>query len=132
MDVLINTALSAVWSHIGAQRELRTPDALAGKSFSVVESSQASIKILTEKGSPLLIQREAFFQALRYLLANQHIPDNPCEIRSNQIAESAGPLCRVTREVNSGTRVINYIVPLLAATGLVAVRSSQPNAVWLA
>jgi hypothetical protein len=132
MDVLIKTALNAVWPQICKSQNLYTPDASAGKSFAVVSSDQDSISITTEGGFPLRIQREAFFTALLYLVTHHHSQDSPCEIRSNQLAENAGPLCRATREVNSGTRVINYIAPILVTTGLVVIRSSRPNAVWLA
>lgn len=132
MEVLINTALSAVWPAICEPRQLRTPDEKVGKSFSVVGSDQSSAHIVTEGGSPIQIQREAFLAALRYLAEHQHNQDNPCEIRSNQLAEKAGPLCQVTRTVNSGTRVINYIAPMLATAGLVTLRGRGLNAVWLA
>lgn len=132
MEVLINFALSTVWSQICEPRKLNTPDSSAGSSFSVVSSDQSSVSIITKGGSPMRIQRKAFFEALRYLVMHQHNKTSPCEIRSNQRAEEAGPLCQATRAANSGTRVINYIVPMLATTGLVSVRSSRPNAVWLA
>ena len=131
MEALIITALDAVWSQICEPRKLSTPDASTGRSFSVVNSDQSSVSISTEGGSAMRIQREAFLAALRYLASHQHNQNNPCEIRSNQLAEEAGPLCQATRAVNSGTRVINYIIPMLAITGLVEVRSSRPNAVWL-
>ena len=132
MEDLINKALGAVWPIICEPRQLLTPDETVGKSFSVVSANQSSVHIVTEGGSPIQIQREAFLAALRYLAVHQHNQDNPCEIRSNQLAGDAGELCQATRAVNSGTRVINYIVPMLATTGLVAFRGSKPNAVWLA
>lgn len=132
MEVLLNTALSAVWPRICEHRELRTPDASAGKSFTVTRFDQTSVNITTERGSSLRIQRASFLAALRYLAQHQHGEGSPCEIRSNQLPGEAGPLCQATRAANSGTRVINYIVPILATTNLVAFRSSQPNAVWLA
>jgi len=132
MEALIITALDAVWSQICEPRKLSTPDASTGRSFSVVNSDQSYVSISTEGGSAMHIQREAFLAALRYLASHQHNQNNPCEIRSNQIAKEAGPLCQATRAVNSGTRVINYIIPMLAVTGLVEVRSCRPNAVWLA
>lgn len=131
MDISIETSLNAVWSKICEPRRLNTPDESAKKYFSVVSSNQHSVEIATEGGSPLRIQREAFLVALRYLTANQHNQDNPCEIRSNLLAKEAGPLCLATRAVNNGTMVITYIVPMLATTGLVDFRSSRPNAVWL-
>jgi hypothetical protein len=131
MKFLINTALSAVWPQICELRKLSTPDAAVGKSFTVVSFDQSSVDITTEGGSPLRIQREAFLEPLLYLVEHQHGQDSPCEIRSNQLDKEAGPLCRATRAVNSGTRVINYIVPMLATTNLVAFRNSRPNAVWL-
>lgn len=132
MEALIKTALNSVWTQICEPRELRTPDSSTGKSFSVVSSDQSSVRILTNRSSQICIQREAFLVALLYLVTHQHNQHTPCEIRTNQLAKDAGPLCKATRAVNSGTRVIGYIVPMLATTGLVSVRSSRPNAVWLA
>jgi hypothetical protein len=132
MDVLINTALNSVWPQICEPRKLSTPDSSSGEPFSVVSSNLSSVSICTKRGSLICIQREAFLEALRYLATHQHNQHSPCEIRTKQLAKDAGPLCQATRAVNSGTRVISYIVPMLVTTGLVSVRSSRPNAVWLA
>ena len=131
MQNLINTALNAVWPQICAPRELRTPDASAGRIFTLVKFDQTSVDITTEGGSSLRIQREAFFEALRYLTENQHGESFPCEIRFDQRGEKAGSLCHATSAVNSGTLVITYIVPMLETNGFDAFSSCRPNAVWL-
>jgi hypothetical protein len=105
---------------------------LFGRAFHIRSITTNEVQITTEAGSPLTIQRAAFLEAIRYLVLHGHDRTNPCEIRSNQHAENAGPLCIVTRSVNSNTRVINYIVPILTAVGILDLSGARPNTTWLA
>jgi hypothetical protein len=132
MEAIINTTLRAVWPQLSARRSYQTPDNSVSKAFDVTNSTEDFIAIRTDGGSTLNIYRPAFGAALRYLLENRHVAGNPCEIRSNQIANEAGPLCIATRSVNNGTRVINYIAPLLENVGIVATQGTRPNLIWLA
>lgn len=132
MEALLNIAIDHIWPRIADQQELTTPDAAVGKSFSIRGVNQDGVNITTEAGSLLTIQRAAFIEAIRYLVLNNHFSANPCEIRSNQHVENSGPLCTATRRVNSNTRVINYIVPILVAVGILGVNRTRPNSTWLA
>ena len=131
MESLARAAVSGVWIQASQRQALSTPDKHVSRQFQVVVADGTRITIQTEGGSPIAITREAFVAAVQYLAEHGHDVRNPCEIRSNQLAESAGPLCAVTREQNGGTRVINYIAPILASVGLVAIDSDRPNSVWL-
>lgn len=131
MDALLNTSLLYVWEGIEPLTGLKTPDNAVGRGFTITNVSQNAVSIETEAGSPITIQRTAFLEALRYLAAHGHDTANPCEIRSNQLAQESGPLCAATRAANGNTRVINYIVPILVAVGLLGVSGTRPNTTWL-
>ena len=138
MDALINTALDAVWNEMCApNRDYRTPDNQVGAEFSVAESDANSVLIQTGGGNPLTIRKQAFFAALKYLNEHKHGPNNRCKIDSATNPEVAGPLCLTTRRANTvdgndGPRVITYIAPMLAGSGLVELDGNRPNQVWLA
>ena len=132
MNALLNAALSSIWGRIINLTNLRTPDNAVGRNYTIRSVTQDFVEIQTEDGSTLRIQRAAFIETMRYLIANQHTENNTCEIRSNQDREQAGPLCRAARDVNGGTRVINYIVPILAAFEILRVDGNRPNTTWLA
>lgn len=131
MDGLLNAAIDHVWPQIANLRGLTTPDAAVGRPFFIRSVTSTEVQITTEAGSPLTIQRAAFLAAIRYLVVNGHDSTNPCDIRSNQHAENSGPLCTATRRVNSNTRVINYIVPILTAVGILGFIGTRPNKTWL-
>ena len=132
MERLLNAAIDHVWSHISTLDGLTTPDTSVGRSFQIQDVTPDEIHIATEAGSPLTLKRAAFLEAIRYLVTNGHDSRHPCEIRSNQLAENSGPLCTTTRRVNNNTRVINYVVPILAAVGILGISGSRPNTTWLA
>ncbi len=140
MKALINKALDTIWEEMCAPNlKFRTPDNREGSPFTTVNFDNDSVWIKTgnENRPPWIIKKKAFFEALRYLDAFQHGPDNQCEIASNTNPELAGPLDLATRKANTedgrpGPRVITYIAPMLAATGLVALDGQRPNKVWLA
>lgn len=97
------------------------------RSFDITASTESTITITTERGSALVLERAAFHSTLRYLVLNRHTEENPCEIRSNDVYERAGPLCQASRDANSRTRVINYIVPILADVDFVRINGTRPN-----
>lgn len=132
MNALLNTAFDHAWGQIATLNGLETPDDAVGRSFTITTVNPDSVKIATAADSPLTIQRAAFIETLRYLDTHQHNESNPCEIRSNQVAADAGPLCRAARAANNNTRVINYIVPILVAVGLLGLSGKRPNSTWLA
>ncbi|WP_141243330.1 hypothetical protein [Bordetella genomosp. 1] len=131
MDALLNNSLLHVWPRIEGLTDLRTPDDAVGRAFTVEAVDRDAVEIATAGGSPIIIRRTAFLAVLRYLVAHGHGASNACEIRSNQTAEHSGPLCMAAREANGNTRVVNYVVPILAALGILGVDGTQPNATWL-
>lgn len=131
MDALINTLLDSVWEDASVLGVLATPDDILRRSFTVATSTAEAITIITEGGTSIAISRRAIHATIRYLLANVHTEENPCEIGSSNQDGTAGPLCRAAREENGGTRVINYIAPLLVRVGLAAIESVRPNRIWL-
>lgn len=131
MDNIISAAIDSIWARAAEPRQLLTPDDSVAKSFDITASSESTITITTEGGSNLVLERAAFHATLRYLILNRHGEGNPCEIRSNDVYERAGPLCQASRDVNSRTRVINYIAPILADVGFITINGNRPNSVWL-
>lgn len=131
MDNIISAAIDSIWLRTAEPRQLFTPDDSVSRSFNITASSQSTITIITERGSTLVLQRAAFHSTLRYLILNSHRAENPCEIRSNDAYEDAGPLCRASRDANGRTRVINYIAPILADVGFITINGNRPNSVWL-
>lgn len=131
MKAVIRSAILHIWPSIGPLTDLVTPDDEAGRRFTIENRSEDLVIIRTEQGSSIKVNRAAFEEALLYLVENKHGNSNPCEIRSSQIFDKAGPLCRATRALNGGTRVISYIVPVLVSVGLLGVSGTRPNTVWL-
>lgn len=131
MDNIISAAIDSIWLRAAEPRQLSTPDDSASRSFDVTASSQSTITITTEGGSNLVLERAAFHSTLRYLILNLHNEENPCEIRSNDVYDLAGALCRASRDANGRTRVINYIAPILADVGFITINGNRPNSVWL-
>jgi hypothetical protein len=132
MNAIIDMTLATLWPLLSQRGTYQTPDNSVFKEFDVMSSNDGFVVIRTEGGSTINITRAAFGAGIRYLLENRHGAKNPCEIRSNQNANEAGPLCMATRSVNNGTRVINYIAPMLERAGIVATQGTRPNLIWLA
>ncbi len=120
--------IDGVWSHLSVGQTYRTPDAAAGVSFEISDVTPTNIEILPQK---IRISRQAFSAALHYLRSNRHDREHPCEIRSNNNPNLAGPLCREARPHNNNVRCINYILPALAQFRIVGIGSAQPNTTWV-
>jgi hypothetical protein len=131
MHALAQAAVAGIWHQASQVRTLFTPDHALGRAFRITRASEADVTIETTGGSTIVVTREAIVAVVAYLAGHGHTINNPCEIRSHQHTNEAGALCVVARDQNHGTRVINYIVPILASVGLVAVNSGRPNTVWL-
>jgi hypothetical protein len=101
-------------------------------SLKILAIHQDDIKIKTNGGTTLTIKKIAFLKALKYLIVNGHFDKTKhCEIRSNQVYESAGPLCKVVRAPN-GTMTITYILPILKFFGFVELANvNRLNSTWL-
>lgn len=132
MDQLINASLDARWPTIQPGLNLSTPDNASGSPFSITAVNSTEVEITTDGGTPITITRNAFLEALRYLLGNQHTDQNRCQIGSNKDINQAGPLCLVARNANGvNIMIINYLLPILAHMNLVATDGNRPNTAWL-
>jgi len=120
--------VDGVWLHLAVGQSYRTPDENAGVAFEISKVSAREIAISPQN---ILISRQAFSAALHYLCNNRHDAAHPCEIRSNNNPNLAGPLCREARSYNNNIRCINYIVPILAELEIVGIGSARPNTTWV-
>ena len=117
-----------IWLDFRQDQDYRTPDYNVGEIFTISLINENEIRIAPQDIS---ISKESFINALHYLRANQHFINSPCEIRSNNNRNQAGPLCIAARDSNNNVRCINYIVPILRNFGLVGISGNQPNSTWL-
>jgi hypothetical protein len=117
-----------VWTQIAIGQEFRTPDLLIGKYFQISNVEVNRIIIIPQN---LSISRKAFERAIHYLRSHNHSIDNPCEIRSNNDSNLAGPLCIESRNINNNVRCINYILPILKTYGVVGIDGGRPNKTWV-
>ena len=120
-----------VWLNLSPGQAFKTPDNMKGSHFSVQSTGSEIIMIRTKRGGEVPISRQAFENTLHYLRSHNHYLDNPCEIRSNNDRELAGPLCVVSRDGNGNIRCINYILPILESFGIVVTDGKRPNKTWL-
>ncbi|MBD0703870.1 hypothetical protein [Pseudomonas sp. PSB1] len=123
--------ISRAWSRMGTLGRLRTPSQRC--EFIVEDFADDRVIILVASKRHVLL-RSAFEAVLNYLHQNSHVIEKPCLIKSNNDPTLSGPLCLASRVKLSGAygpRNINYVVPILIAFGLVNIRTSTPNAVWL-
>lgn len=123
--------ISRAWSRMGELSRLRTP---SQRSEYIVEGFADDRVIVLVASKRHVLLRSAFEAALNYLHQHSHGIESPCLIKSNNDPTLSGPLCRASRVTLSGaygTRNINYVLPILQALGVVDIRTSTPNAVWL-
>ena len=74
------------------------------------------------------VPRQAFAHALEYLLSTYSISEaKPCEIRASLSTPSPLDLCTRLK----GQMIIQYVLPLLQAAGLVKIEKTSPSAVWV-
>ncbi|NOY60424.1 MAG: hypothetical protein GXO75_16050 [Calditrichaeota bacterium] len=123
--------IQGLWKHLPVDDKLRTPDEHKGVFFQIDDIDANSLRIQTEGGSTVLIQKTAFVAALHHLRLNRHDSGNKCEIRSSNNPADSGPLCAASREHNDGVRCINYILPILAFHGIVSIDGTRPNRTWI-
>jgi hypothetical protein len=117
-----------VWLRLHRGQVYRTPDYRQGVMFTIDEIAKDSITIATQN---VKVSRHSFVDVLHYLRENHHHHLNPCEVRSNDDPQLAGPLCRAARARNNNSRCINYILPILQNHGLVGIDCDQPNKTWI-
>ena len=120
--------ISEIWPKLETGKRYRTPDLNKGKDFYIEEKTTQGLKIVPQNIS---VTKQAFLSALHYLIQNEHIFRNQCEIRSSNSRRTAGPLCLTARDKNSNVRCINYILPILQGFQIVGIDPVAPNKTWL-
>lgn len=125
-------AFNRKWERLDRFNTLRTPDNERGKLFEITNLTDEAVTITTEGSSEVTITRNAFIATLNYLITHGHDHNTPCIIESNNDINEAGPLCRIARQHNNGTRCINYIVPILTRIGILNFDGRRRNTTWLA
>jgi len=120
--------IDGVWTHLRVGQSYETPDDEKHVPFTISRMTADAIEILPQG---IIVKREAFSVALRYLRTNRHDDNHPCKIGSSNEPKFASPLCREARSRNSGVRCINYILPILAKLGIVGIGSMRPNTTWV-
>lgn len=119
--------IDIIWEKLAVGQSYETPDQRRSASFQIIRIETDKMCITPQNIS---INKDAFKATLHFLLANNHGQLSPCEIRSNNRLENAGPLCRASRSSNGGVRCINYILPVLKCFGIVKIDSCRPNKVY--
>ncbi len=131
MKTLSEHLIDTLWPKLVKEgTTYRTPDEQKGTEYSIQKTENSTIIIQTAGNSLITIQQESFIAAIRYLLLHGHVrPENACPIGA--CIDKPSPLDQETRGPSGGTMVIPYILPMLAATGVVRVCGGRPNRVWL-
>jgi len=131
MTQLAAQTVSSVWAKLGELGTLRTPSRRS--EFDVDSVTLDRVKVAVGD-TTLMIPKAAFEAVLDYLHVNGHHAGNPCVIESNNDHKKAGPLCKVSRKLPTGTfgpRNITYVLPILERLGIVGINQKLPTAVWL-
>ena len=131
--------IDAVWPQIAIsnsgvlknEETLQTPDS-GGKPFSVVKKTVDSVTIQTDGNNTVSVGKESFRSVLEYLILHNNVSRvQYCKIGASR--DNPGPLDLASRipQSKSSTLVIIYILPILAAAGIVKIDGGRPNKVWL-
>lgn len=131
MTQLAAQTVSSVWAMLGELGTLQTPSRRS--EFGVDSVTLDRVKVAVGD-TTLVIPKAAFEAALDYLHVNDHHAGNPCAIKSDNDHEKAGPLCKVSRKLPTGSygpRNITYVLPILERLGVVEISPKLPTAVWL-
>lgn len=120
------------WQKITAGVFEPTPDESRASTFIVEAIDGTGLTILANMNAPIRIGRDAFIEVISILLQSGATTEaNSLRIGSSNNASNSLGLCLDTKALCGGTRVINYIVPLLSRMGLVRIGHQRPNTVWL-
>ena len=132
MRALINAALESRWNSVQAGQTFRTPDDSVGVPYSIASHGATSMTIRTDGGTDIRISREAFAEALGYLIREGHTSERrKCEVGSTY--GNPGPLSQAVSQANCGeVVVVAYVLPIQKEMGLVALNGTRPNSTWLA
>lgn len=128
---LSEKVVEALWPDISGEGvPYKTPDNNLGSDFIVEKSDATSISIRTTGQSIISIHRDSFVAAVQFLLKGGNLSSENAHPIGASIGDP-GSLDMATRIHSGGTMVISYIVPILAATGIVGVSGDRPNKAWI-
>lgn len=122
--------IDSVWNFIQEGMFDFTPDETRAKTFMVERVSPNHVVVLANMNSSISIPRSAFISALQVLIDNNATQANPLRIGSSNNEENSLELCLSTKAQCNGTRVINYIAPILLRMGIVGIGHDRPNTIW--
>ena len=127
-------AIDSIWDKIGqidSEFKFGTPAKNKPFRLSVTGHGQDSLTILTSENNPVTIRKQAFENALVYLLSHGHVNrESACSIAANKVRENAGPLSQSTHAQNEPMN-ITYVLPILKHMGLVGIEPAKPSSTWL-
>jgi hypothetical protein len=119
------------WALIQAGMFDFTPDETRASTFMVEDVNEDGVVVLANMNSRISIPRSAFVHAAQILIENNATQHNPLRIGSSNSTENSLELCLGTKAESNGTRVINYIAPILLRMGIVSIDHNRPNRIWL-
>lgn len=93
--------IDIIWVQLAVGQSYETPDQRRASPFRIIKIETDKIYVAPQN---ITINKNAFKATFHYLTANNHDQRYPCEIRSNNKVENAGPLCQASRSYNSGVR----------------------------
>lgn len=129
---IAQAAIESVWDKIGQIDPALPFDTPAEQStFRLSATGPNTLTVATSRNNPVTIRKEAFENALAYLLSHGHVDKaSPCEIRASAVRENAGPLSQATHAQNEPMN-ITYVLPILKHVGLVDIEPAKPSSTWL-
>jgi hypothetical protein len=129
---MTQTVVEALWPKIAKKGHYRTPDKKKGAAFDVIASTKDCLTVQTGRGASIIIQKKSFQATLDFLIKQTHTADDRrCEIRASKSNPGFLDLASRIPAHSKATMVIPYVLPILAATGVITIDSNRPNAVWL-
>lgn len=121
----MDTAYDAILTAIRPGASLRTPDAAAGKPFTVLSVDPEAVVVRTAKGGKVRISLFTFDTAVKFLRDRGCFGDRWIEAKDEEFQA-------LLDMENDRVRAASYVLGILKAAGLVDVDGSRPNRVRLA
>lgn len=129
---IAQVAIDSIWDklrQIDPAFEFKTP--AEKRTFTLSTVGEDSLAIATTRDNAVGIRKQAFENALRYLLSHGHVSaDSACGINANVVRDNAGPLSQATHASNEQMNII-YVLPILKHMGLVGISPTVPTSTWL-
>jgi hypothetical protein len=121
----METPYDIVLAKLAVDDKLRTPDASAGKPFSIMEIDSEAITVRTSRGGRVRISPFTFDTAVKYLGDLGIAGDVWLEVKDDVFQA-------VLNSENDRVRAASYVLAILAHAGLIDVDGRRPNKVRMA